>query len=219
MRRPLFLAALLVAVCGGAFVIWRTPQSATSAIRLADASTAPPEAGPLCPWREPDSDLKAFFPQATRYSVETRILSGLRLELQQRLGRFPTGDENALRLNRAYQDDVPVGTILTRRVKGEHGAIELVLATDTNQAVCGVRLQRLREPDSIADALQDRTWQKAFIGKDAKDPWRIGEDIPDAPPSARASAAAVVDGARSLLILLAASQQAPSPTLAKAHHE
>src|SRR5438045_8614756 len=92
MRRPLFLAALTVAAVG-AFVALRSPVP-SAAVKVPDEDTTPPEAAPLCPWREPESDLKAFFPQATRYSVEPRILSGVRLELQQRLGRFPTGDEN-----------------------------------------------------------------------------------------------------------------------------
>ena len=63
-----------------------------------DPKTPLPQAAPLCPWREPASDLKRFFPNATQYQPETRILSGQRLELAQRLGRVPTGDENALHL-------------------------------------------------------------------------------------------------------------------------
>src|SRR5215471_6453841 len=170
MRRLLFLAALALAACG-AFMAVRNPAP-PAAIRLPDNATTPPEAAPLCPWREPETDLKLFFPQATRYEIETRILSGMRLELERRLGRFPTGDENSLRLYRVYQDEIPVGTVLTRRVKGEHGAIELVLAT-RNQNVCGIRLQRLREPEPIVNSLQDSQWQGAFIGKKTEDLWRL----------------------------------------------
>ena len=177
----------------------------------------PPEAAPLCPWREPDLDLKSFFPEAKSYQAETRILSGVRSELASRLGRWPTGDENALRLNRVYQDGTAVGAILTRRVKGEYGGIELVLATDDHHNVRGLRLQRLREPEASAEALQDQNWLNAFVGKRSGDPWHVGGDIPEVPASVRGSALAIVDGVRSLLILLEAADQ-QGPKLAEAHH-
>jgi hypothetical protein len=151
--------------------------------------------------------LKLFFPSATSYKVETRILSGLRLELAARLGRTPTGDENALRVYPVYQKQTPLGLVLTRRVKGAHGGIEFVLAVSTNNQVCGLRLQRLREPESSAVALQSSRWLRSFDGRRADSPWQLGQDIPDVPPDARASAESIVDGVRSLLILLATANQ------------
>lgn len=216
MRRLLFAGALVVAVCV-AFVGWRT-VGVLSSDTFTESKAKPPEAAPLCPWREPETDLKAFFPDATRYHGETRILSGLRLELSERLGRPPTGDENALRVNRAYRNEIPLGSILTRRVKGDYGAIELVLVTDTNRNVRGLRLQRLREPEPIASALQDPKWLGSFVGKRAEDLWRPGKDMPDVPPEAQSSAGAVIDGVRSLLILLTAADESQTKNLAEAHH-
>jgi hypothetical protein len=159
-----------------------------------------------------------FFPEATAYQTETRILSGLRSELAARLGRAPTGDENALRVYRVCAGQTVLGSVLNRRVKGEYGAIELIVATDTNRSVRGIKLQRLREPDSIAAALQDPSWQRAFVGKCAEDPWRLGGDLPQVPATARASADAVVQGIRDLLILLTAADQAQRAELAQNHH-
>ena len=95
MRVRLLIAggALAVAL---AFVGWRI-GSRYSSDTFSETKAITPEAMPLCPWRQPEVDLKVFFPDATGYRAETRILSGLRLELAERLGRTPTGDENALR--------------------------------------------------------------------------------------------------------------------------
>lgn len=215
MRRPLLFAALAASTCV-AVVGWRLSQSSSSESFSAPTIT-PPEAAPLCPWREPAADLQRFFPSATRYEARTRILSGLRSELAQRLGRVPTGDENALRLCQVYEDETWLGSILTRRVKGEYGAIEVVLAADTNSCVRGVRLQRLREPGSIADILEDTNWLGTFDGKHAQDRWRLGSDIPMVPAQARASAEAIIEGARSLLVSLVTAETAQAPALAATH--
>ncbi len=202
-----------------ALVAWRMSDLSRSREIPFVTNNRPPEAGPLCPWREPESDLKRFFPTATRYEVETRILSGRRLELTEHLGRAPTGDENALRVFPVYNGQTALGFVLTRRVKGEFGAIELVLAVNTNQEICGARLQRLREPASIADALQNSQWLEAFDGRSANSPLKIGQDIPDVPIDARNSADAIADGTRSLLILLEASiPDTSAKTVATAHH-
>ena len=214
MRLPVILAALLLA--GSlAFIGWRNTDAPEV---ISEPKATPPEAAPLCPWREPQTDLKSFFPEATGYQLETRILSGMRLQLAEKLGRMPTGDENALHLYRVRHNDTLLGTILTARVKGEYGAIELVLATDTNRAVRGMRLQRLREPQPIANVLLGTTWQSQFLNKRAEDPWTRGKDIPEVPAQAQRSAAAVLDGVRSLLILLGAADTSPVPTVAEAHH-
>jgi hypothetical protein len=216
MRKQLLIGALVLAA-GVAIIGWRTSNRLSSET-FSETSATPPEAAPLCPWRDPESDLKRFFPEATSYERDTRILSGRRLELAERLGRAPTGDENALRIYRVYRVQTPLGTILTRRVKGDYGAIELVLAADTNRSVVGLRLQRLREPESIAEALQDPAWQRAFMGKHANDAWHIGSDLPEVPAVAGSSAEVVVKGVRDLLILLTAADQAQAPSLAEIHH-
>jgi len=217
MRQPVSLGALAVIACV-AVVGWRLGRQ-SSPETFSDPKVSPPEAAPLCPWREPEADLKGFFPGATRYEAQTRILSGRRQELAQHLGRNLTGDENALRFWRVYRGDLFLGTILTRRAKGEYGGIELVLATDTNRCVRGLRLQRLREPELIADALQNTNWLRSFAGKQAGDPCRLGSDIPELPSQARASATAIAQGVRSLLVLLAAADGAETPRLAATHHD
>ena len=198
---------------------WRINESSRSPEIPFETANRPPSLAPLCPWREPDTDLKLFFPDATRYELETRILSGHRSELAERLGRIPTGDENALHVYPVYREQMPLGVVLTSRVKGEFGAIELVLAVGTNQQICGLRLQRLREPVASAAALQDSRWLRSFVGKRADSSWQREREISDMPADARVSAEAIVDGVRSLLILLATAnqEQLPDP-VGKPHH-
>jgi hypothetical protein len=216
MRKQLLFGALVLAAVM-AIIGWRTSNKFSSET-FKEGGSKPPEAAPLCPWREPESDLQHFFPYATDYQKETRILSGLRLELASRLGRAPTGDENALRVNRVYRNGTMLGTILTRRVKGDYGAIELVLAVDTNRSVVGMRLQRLREPEVIEKALQNEAWQRAFVGKRAGDSWQIGNDLPEVPAMARHSPDAVAEGARDLLVLLTTADQAQTSNLVQGHN-
>jgi hypothetical protein len=205
--------ALLLAV-----VAFRIRESSSSEPPF-EPKTKPPQAAPLCPWRDPVNDLKRFFPNATRYEPETRILSGQRPELAERLGRVPTGDENALHIHCCFEEQTPLGSVLTRRVKGAYGSIELVLAVGTNGHARGLRLQRLREPEPIAAALQNPDWLRSFDGQYCDGSWKLGRDIPNVVPDARASAEAIVDGVRSLLVLLATSDEshARSP-VATGHH-
>jgi hypothetical protein len=176
------------------------------------------ELAPMCPWRKPDADMRAFFPEATGHQTDVRILSGARLELARRLGRMPAPEEHSLYVHRIYHVQRPLGAVVTRRVKGEYGAIEIVLAVGTDGTVRGVRYQRLREPEPVADALRSPRWLAAFEGKEAADNWRLGEDIPDVPPAARVSARAVVDGVRSLLIVLKTAEQLGISKAPTTHH-
>lgn len=211
-RTSLILAGLLLLV---PVAWWRYSQTRTGA-SVFEPAIQPIQSEPLCPWRQPDEDLKQFFPQATRYQVETRILSGLRPQLTQELGRTPTGGENALQVNRVFVEQTPVGVILTRRVKGNYGAVELVVAVGSDGQVRGLRVQREREPEEIAKVIESPTWLASFAGKSVKSRWRLGDDVPAVSPEARASAEAIVDGTRSLLILLNASEQAKIQTVS--HH-
>jgi hypothetical protein len=214
-RTVLFGIGALVAL--SAVVGWRLAQSPTTET-VVESQVRPPEAAPLCPWREPQRDLEQLFPTATRYETETHILSGQRLELAQRLGRPPSGDENALHLYSVYGAQTALGTIVTRRVKGACGAIELVLAADINHQVCGLLLQRLREPEPIARALQNPDWLHSFNGKGADAALQLGRDIPEVPPQARTSAQAVAEGVRSALILLDTAERTPPSQTAEAQH-
>jgi hypothetical protein len=216
MSRPIIYSAGGLALLL-AMVAWRFIEPSHPSEVVFNPQTRPPPPAPLCPWREPAADLKRFFPNATRHELEIRILSGRRQELAEQLGRTPTGDENALHVYRVYDGPTPLGVVLTRRVKGAYGAIELVLAVNPDERVSGLRLQRLREPESAANALQNPDWLHSFAGKRATDSWKLGQDVPEVAADARSSAEAIVEGVRSLLILLAMTGQTNEP-IATPHH-
>ena len=206
-------SAILLAVLAAIVYLRRHPGTGASLF----VTAPPPEVVPLCPWREPQSDLAQLFPGASEHHIETKILSGQRLELSKALGRPPAPDEHALQLHRIFQNDQPVGVVLTRRVKGETGAIELVLAVKTDGHVAGLRLQRMREPELVAAALQADKWLAAFAGKTAADNWQLGVDITAVPAEAKPSALAIVENVRSLLILLETAERI-APVSGTAHH-
>src|SRR4051812_7912314 len=101
----------------------------------------PAEEEPVCPWREPDNDLHSFFPEATSHHLETKALSAMRPQLMRILGRQPTGADHILHVHRVMTGGAPAGAVLLKRVKGEYGAIELVIALSTNNIIRGVRAQ------------------------------------------------------------------------------
>lgn len=159
------------------------------------------EGAPMCPWRNPAADVAVWFPGANRSDTEVRILSGLRPELTQKLGRTPTADENALHIHRVWRDAEFLGEVAVRRVKGASGAVELAVAFETNGRILrGVRVQRSRETDAVAAALGE-VWLSGFTGKSTTNPLAPGSDLPAVPGDARVTAAAMADGVRSLLVL------------------
>jgi hypothetical protein len=91
---------------------------------------------------------------------------------------------------------------VTRRVRGESGVIELVLAVDDAGNVLGAKLQRLREPDDVARQLQSDAFLGAFRGKTARSDWQLGKAFPSVSAAARSSAAALLDGTHTVLVLL-----------------
>ena len=154
------------------------------------------EAAPMCPWRQPVADMAAFFPGATNYRTETLILTSHFREFKTLLGRLPTPDENPLYVHRVFANSRQIGSVVTRRVKGEYGAMEIVLAIKDGE-VTGLRIQRMREPAHIARAL-GAAWLQSFVGKTMNSDWNIGVHIP---ALAQTSARAIVEGARNSLIL------------------
>lgn len=154
----------------------------------------------MCPWRDPNGDLRRFFPGATTYRQDTLILSPLRLPILKRLGPGARLDSNALYAYRALKGGAAVGAVLIRRVAAEFGAVEVVVGVGLDRRVVGVRLQRHREPPAVAAAIASPAWLGAFRGKGPGDAFRIGGDLPAVPPEARRSAEAVAGAVRSLLI-------------------
>jgi hypothetical protein len=197
---------LLAASAGAALVAvaWRLTAAGPALLPHATAARSQVEPAPLCPWREPQQDLHRFFPGATGSHEETRILSQLRVALIHELGRPLTAEEMLLRPYGVVRGAAPLGSVLLHRVKGEFGAIELVLAVQPDGRVRGLRLQRQREP--VAAVLTSSHWLNAFRGKTAESPLRVGEDLPAVPTDARRSAEAIASGVRTSLILLRASE-------------
>jgi len=209
------VACFLMAGCADRRVPVAPASAAVEVYRPAEptrrySGPAPGQVSPgLVPWRDPRGDMARFFPGATGYESETRILSHRRLELAKRLGRAPMGDDLLLRLHPVRQGTRRAGVVLVQRVRGEHGAIEMVLALTPEGRVRGARLQRSREPGPVMAALTGE-WLAAFTGKSATDAWRMGSDLPSVPAAARRSAEAVAGGARTALILWQVARQEPS---------
>jgi hypothetical protein len=207
-NRTLLLSVLVIV--GAAALVMRSRVSVVD-VQSRVQNIPEIELAPICPWREPQRDLAVFFPSATDYKRETRILSGKRPQMQQRLGRVPTAEENALLIHRITSGPEALGFVLVRRVKGEHGAIEVVTAINQSGAVHAVSIQSQREPDSIAQQITATNWLGAFFGKDSKAPFRVGEDVPEVSSIARASAQAIAEGVRSQLVLLSVAEEREQP--------
>ncbi len=216
MRRGA-LFALLTTCCASAALWWRYSVLPAGEVVFEPASK-PPEAAPLCPWRNPEADLPRLFPGATRVELETRVLSSLRFELSQRLGRAPAPGENALLLHRIYRGDEPFGKVVTTRVKGTFGAIELVIAVDERAAIKGLLLQRMREPQTVSDALLACDWPRWLQSKKAESHWGWDDLMASLPPEANASARAIIEGIRTSVVLLAMSDQQRQLELAQSEH-
>lgn len=193
---------------GAGWGLWWSLLSDPSSETVFEPEIAPIEAAAFCPWRQPEADLARFFPGATTSKLEPAILSGQLAELMEALGRPLAPEENPLRRHRVWKQDELLGFVLTHRLRGEHGAIEVVLAVDQAGRVRGVNLQRMREPAPIAAALSDPAWLAAFEGRSVTNDWRPGTDLPEVIPAARVSAAAIVEGVHGLLVLNAAADQA-----------
>src|SRR5256885_439887 len=212
--RPLLLAVLL-RPGAAAFVLRSRVSFVEEQPRVHNISEI--ELAPICPWREPQRDLSNFFPSATDYKRETRILSGMRPQLQERLGRVPSAEENALLIHRVTNGSQSLGAVLTRRVKGEHGGIELVTAVDSTGAIRGVAIQSQREPDSIAREITNTKWLAAFTGKNAKSALQLDQDLPEVALPARPSAQAIAEGVRSQLVLLSVAEELQQPRRDETH--
>ena len=97
---------------------------------------AQPSAG-LCPWRAPDEDRLRFFPNSLSSRDETLILSRQRVELAAAPG--PSARRRRPRPDRSPhpRSGRLSGVVVTRRVRGECGLIELVIAADPHGRVPG----------------------------------------------------------------------------------
>jgi len=128
MSKLACVLTVLAIVAGGA-LFWRLAGT-----KEVETVFEPPtkilEAGSPCPWRNLESDMTNWFPGATGYEVHDLTLSSQRLVLQQKLGRALLPGEMSLRYYLIDSGTAHVGSVLPSRVKGPHGAIEIVTAID-----------------------------------------------------------------------------------------
>lgn len=171
-----------------------------------------PVAAPPCPWREADTELTNWYPGATSYTVSDLILSGKRLELRKALGRDLLPEENALHLYLAQGEGGHLGTVLTRRLHGENGAVEIAVGLDASNVIRHFRIQRIREPEAVVEELNGIPLSGRFIGQ------KFGDDFKweNAGLSSAAGRCAsnIAENVRSLLILHENGNQG----LARSHH-
>lgn len=206
-------AALITVAIAVQFVTARRYEAEIVTLPVRQAA----KAAQMCPWRNPNRDRRILFPHATRHEAHIAILTHQLAQLKAQLGHWPTADENPLYVYRVFNGTKPVGSIAARRVKGQYGALEIVVGTDTQGIVRGVLIQRLREPAEIEDALLKRGWLDTFRGDTIQSDWSLERRLADVSLSARPSAQAIVEGVRSLLILLNAAAQT-TPTSSRKHH-
>ena len=207
---------MVVGLLGGACWLAKRPSAGEVVFEPRSQILEP---APLCPWRQPEADLHRFFPGATRWQSEIRVLSGQLLELRRRLGRDPQPEELALQVHRVFRNSEELGAVLVRCVHGEYGAIEIVLAIDPQGTVVGLELQRQREPAAIAAALTSPDWLGAFRGLRAADFAAAAPSLPAVPAQARSSADAIADGVRSLLILYQTARNGGAGAPIHRHHQ
>src|SRR5207247_598983 len=119
----------------------------------------------LCPWREPERDMRAFFPGGTSYRTELFTLSRFRVEILRQLGPGARIESHSLYVHRILSGSRVLGAVMVRRFSAPHGAMEVVVAVDNNGRAAGVRLQRQREPAEIAKVLSSTAWLNAFKGR------------------------------------------------------
>lgn len=196
MRRWMTAAAIGATLAGtGAALYLARSSGATEAPRAPHVTQV--DVPPVCPWRNPEADMRRFYPGARGYHSERLSLSSHVLALTRRLGRRPASGE--LSLDRYVVE--AQGRVLIRRVSGEYGAIELLLALDEGGRVRGMRLQRLREPEPVAHYLESPAWESRFAGRRAADLPAASAKMNGVPAAARASASSIAEGVRTLLIL------------------
>lgn len=168
------------------------------------------EAAGLCPWRNQLTELHQFFPTADRAIEWNLVVSAQRQQVAKRLGRQPTGDENALRCYAVMNGKNALGYVVARRVRGEYGLIEIVIAVDAStEKIRNVEIQRLREPQPIARILQSQAWIDKFKGLGADANWsQVNSAVP---ATASTDAKAITEAARTAMILLSTATASAGP--------
>lgn len=201
MKRWLWIVAALGGIAAAvAFSLDRLVPSAP--VTTFETRPDTRETAGLVSWRNPKADMAAFFPGSTRYVQKVLVLSDLRSQMVQRLGPRTVIDANSLYCFQVYRNDTRLGSVLAQRASGEYGAIEYIAAYNTRGQIVGVRLQRMREPQSTVQAIDNPKWLGALAGKDAHSHFKLGDDVPAVTPTATQTAAAVLESLRRLTVEL-----------------
>ncbi len=187
--------ALVLTLLGSIAAVLYITRSSREPNTIFEPDIRPVEAGTPCPWRDADMDLTNWFPGATKYEVRDFVLSAKRLQLQKRLGRSVRPDEMALHCYPVLSNDIQIGLVLTRRLKGEHGAIEVALALVPDHKIHRLKIQRIREPAEIVDALEKCDLEQQLDNKSVKD------DVIFVCPNAQGVAGDLAKEVKALLIL------------------
>jgi hypothetical protein len=174
-RRARIFAGAAALACAGAITFLLRP--APDSVPLVDIPLAKSGGPAMCPWREPEKDLRRFFSQATSYRTDTLALSSIRGQILKRLGPGSRIEDNSLYVHRALNGTKTVGSVLVRRTAGPHGAIEVVTAVDVSGRLVGVRVQRHREPEKTARALERLSAVDLLDGSDVTDRSDGGEAV------------------------------------------
>ena len=200
-------------MAGAGVVLYASHAVPETPLETVDLKVDPAAGTPLCPWRDPERDMRAFFSGPGEVTTKTLILTPYRAEILRRLGPGTPLRENAVQVHHVRREGREVGVALTRRTRGVYGAIEVVVGIRAaDGSVAGVRVQRHRERPEAARVLTSAEWIGAFRGKTAADAFQPGRDLPPVPEAARESALAVADAVRSLVIeytVAAAHRAAP----------
>lgn len=153
------LLLCLIVLAGGFLLFRNAPEPAPF-----EPNIQWKEPAPVCPWRDPSADIQQWFPGANNYKEETCLLSHFRAELEKAFGQPPEPSDLAPTLFRILGTDGKVfGTVMTRRVKGEHGAIEIAVPFDPEGKIFALKVQRHREPESTGSQLMDLRIQEKLI--------------------------------------------------------
>ncbi len=159
----------------------------------------------VCNWRFPDKDIQTLFPKATGYKTEVLTYSKTeRVKIESLLGAKLDDDETQFNFYRIYKGTEKIGLVLTHSVKGQYGAIEVVVGlgnkndtiTKSNKTIINrVLIQRDREVKS--KELRSSKFLDQFIGKSVKSKF----DNIDLVSGAEKSSNAIIFSVRKLLIV------------------
>ena len=141
-----------------------------------------------------------LFVGAKGYKTATIILSAARPKIIKRMDGRGVLDTTALYVYEVTDSKSRLGSVLVQRAAGPHGAIEIVVGIGLDNKITGVKIQRQREPQEIANRFMASNWLHSYIGKDCDADFIPGKDLPDVAAPAKIAASCVATAVRSLLI-------------------